>query len=77
MSKLKRLLHKLKSQDRDNGVGLPDHINFETTETLGLNLIKNLARQIEGEVTYEQKDWTIFQIVFKGYEYGKKKYQNN
>jgi PAS domain S-box-containing protein len=62
---------------RDNGVGLPDGINFETTETLGLNLVKNLARQIEGEVTHEQTDWTIFKIVFKGYEFGKKKYKNN
>jgi hypothetical protein len=58
-------------------MGLPNNKNFETTETLGLNLIKNLAQQIEGEVIYEQTDWTIFKIVFKGYEFGKKKYKNN
>jgi two-component sensor histidine kinase len=52
---------------RDNGVGLPARINFDATETLGLNLIKNLAQQIEGEATLEQNGWTTFKIVFKGY----------
>ena len=58
---------------RDNGVGLPKNIDFETTETLGLHLLKNLAKQIEGEAICKQTEWTTFKIVFKGYEYGKKK----
>ncbi|MBD3412932.1 MAG: PAS domain S-box protein [Candidatus Aminicenantes bacterium] len=51
---------------RDNGVGLPDHIDFDTTESLGLHLIKNLAKQIEGEAVLEQNDWTTFKIEFRG-----------
>jgi len=52
---------------RDNGVGLPDHVDFETTQTLGLHLIKNLANQIEGEATLEQNEWATFKIEFRGY----------
>jgi len=52
---------------RDNGVGLPDHIDFDTTQTLGLHLIKNLAKQIEGQAMLEQNEWTTFKIEFKGY----------
>ena len=59
---------------RDNGVGLPDDIDFDSTEMLGLNLIKNLAHQIEGTATLEQNHWTTFKIIFKGYEYAKKKH---
>ncbi len=61
---------------QDNGVGLPEEIDFETSETFSLNLVRMLAKQITGEATFEQDDWTTFKIVFKGYEYGKKKYSN-
>ena len=59
---------------RDNGVGLPAGIDFNSTEMLGLNLVKNLARQIEGTATLEQNHWKTFKIIFKGYEYAKKKH---
>ncbi len=59
---------------RDNGVGLPAGIDFNSTEMLGLNLIKNLAHQIEGTATLEQNHWTTFKIIFKGYEYAEKKH---
>ena len=57
---------------KDNGVGLPDHIDFNTTETLGLNLVKMLAKQINGEAILNQNGWTTFIIDFKGYGYAKK-----
>jgi len=61
---------------QDNGIGLPEGINFDTTATLGLHLVKMLAKQINGEATFDQGDWTTFKIIFKGYDYGKKKYSN-
>ena len=61
---------------RDNGVGLPGDVDLETTTTLGLHLINNLAKQICGEATLEQNEWTTFKIVFKGYAYVKKKYSH-
>ena len=55
---------------------MPANINFDSAETLGLHLIKNLAKQIEGKASWEQNEWTTFKIVFNGYESGKKKYAN-
>jgi len=34
-------------------VGFPEDFNFDRVEGLGLNLIKNLAHQIEGKATLE------------------------
>jgi len=61
---------------RDNGIGLSNDIDFETATTLGLNLINNLAKQIEGEAIFEQTEWTTFKIEFKGYAYGKQKFSH-
>jgi PAS domain S-box-containing protein len=58
---------------KDNGIGLPDHVDFYTTETLGLHLVKMLAKQLHGEATFEQTEWTTFKIVFKGYDHAKKR----
>ncbi len=39
---------------RDNGVGIPGDIDIESTETLGLKLIRNLVRkQLKGEVWFK------------------------
>ncbi|MFQ5453508.1 MAG: PAS domain S-box protein, partial [Candidatus Zixiibacteriota bacterium] len=59
---------------RDNGVGLSEDADFDNAETLGLHLIKNLAKQVCGEATFEQNEWTTFKIIFKGY--GKSKYSD-
>ncbi len=57
---------------QDNGVGLPEHIDFYTTNSFGLQLIRMLANQIEGKVTLKQNGWTTFSIVFMGYGHAKK-----
>ncbi|MBL7095799.1 PAS domain S-box protein [candidate division KSB1 bacterium] len=57
---------------KDNGVGLPDNIDFSTTETLGLHLVKILAKQINGDSVFKPNGWTTFVIEFKGYGYVKK-----
>jgi PAS domain S-box-containing protein len=62
---------------KDNGIGLPENIDFDTTESLGLHLVKMLAAQIEGTVVLEQNGWTIFRIEFKGYGHAKKKYSHS
>jgi two-component sensor histidine kinase len=39
---------------RDNGVGIPEDVDIEGTETLGLKLIRNLVRkQLKGEVWFK------------------------
>ncbi|MBL7095983.1 PAS domain S-box protein [candidate division KSB1 bacterium] len=62
---------------RDNGVGLSGEVDLETTRTLGLRLIYNLAKQINGEASLEQNGWTTFTIKFRGYGYGKIKYSDS
>ena len=44
----------LRIRVRDEGVGIPEDVDIESTETLGLKLIRNLIRkQLKGEVRFE------------------------
>ncbi len=50
----------------DNGIGMPDHIDFRTTDSLGLHLVTLLAEgQLDGEITLERNGGTTFCITFK------------
>jgi PAS domain S-box-containing protein len=49
----------------DDGVGLPADLDFETTESFGLYLIKLLVEQIEGTVDLDRDGGTAFKIRFK------------
>jgi two-component sensor histidine kinase len=42
----------------DNGIGLPPEIDLASVETLGLQLVRGLAQQINGTVTVEREDGT-------------------
>ena len=50
---------------KDNGSGLPDHIDFETNKTLGLKLIKGLAKQLLGKSTYSYNQGSVFTVFFQ------------
>jgi two-component sensor histidine kinase len=50
---------------KDNGSGLPDHIDFETNKTLGLKLIKGLAKQLLGKATYSYDQGSVFTVFFQ------------
>jgi two-component sensor histidine kinase len=54
---------------RDNGVGLPEEIDFNNLETFGLLLVNNLTEQIDGELTINRSPGTEFKIKFKELEY--------
>ena len=49
----------------DNGNGLPPHINFENSKTLGLKLINRLSKQLKGKATYHYDGGSYFTINFK------------
>lgn len=49
----------------DDGVGIDPNIDIENPTTLGLNLVRNLAKQLHGELTLSRKGGTIFTIVFQ------------
>ncbi|GAF81387.1 unnamed protein product, partial [marine sediment metagenome] len=48
----------------DNGIGHPDKVDMSKPETLGLQLIKDLTKQIEGKLDLDNKAGTTFKITF-------------
>ena len=48
----------------DNGVGLPSEVNWKKPETVGLQLIKMLSRQINGSIEMERSSGTVYHLKF-------------
>lgn len=53
----------------DNGVGLPMDIKPESSETLGLQLVNNLVKQLEGTLQIDRGNGTKFTIKFAELNY--------
>lgn len=53
---------------KDNGPGLKKGIDFDTATSLGLDLIKGLSGQIDGNATYVYENGSVFTIFFKDFE---------
>ncbi len=53
----------------DDGIGLSEDIDFEKTETLGLQLVNSLTRQLDGQLEIDSKKGTQFKIVFNKLKY--------
>jgi two-component sensor histidine kinase len=49
---------------RDNGIGLPPHLDWRRTPSLGLQLVDLLSHQIHGSVELDQTLGTAFTITF-------------
>lgn len=56
--------HKYRLRVSDNGIGLPAGFDVDHTTTLGLKLVKILARQLKAKLDYTVKDGTEFNIEF-------------
>lgn len=52
----------------DTGVGFPEDMDFRKTKTLGLQLVNNLVRQIDGTIELDRSHGTGFTIKFKEIE---------
>jgi two-component sensor histidine kinase len=50
---------------KDNGRGFPAELDFQNTETLGLQIVNDLVRQLNGEISFDKKGGTAFTIQFK------------
>jgi PAS domain S-box-containing protein len=48
----------------DDGVGLPATVELENQRTLGLLLVQNLCRQLDGRLTLQRTPGTAVEIVF-------------
>ena len=49
----------------DNGIGLPENVDFRQTKTLGLQLVTDLVRQLDGHIQLEKDKGTTFKIEFE------------
>lgn len=49
---------------RDNGMGLPQDIEQRANKSLGINLVKGLAWQLRGKLTYYTEHGSVFIISF-------------
>jgi len=53
----------------DNGPGIDSSIDLKKVKSIGLRLVKNLAKQLHGSFTYEKKGGAKFLILFKETSY--------
>ena len=49
----------------DNGCGFPKDIDFKNTESLGLQLVMSLIKQLEGEISKSDNLGTEYFVRFK------------
>jgi PAS domain S-box-containing protein len=49
---------------RDNGIGIPQNINLQTTRSLGLTLVQGLVGQLEGNLEIDSDQGTLVTITF-------------
>ena len=56
----------------DNGIGLQEYLNFHKANTLGLQLVNILTKQLNGLISINRKFGTEFNIIFKELNYNKR-----
>ncbi len=49
---------------QDDGIGLPDDLNIEKTNTLGIQLITSLTSQLDGKLEVKSNNGTEFKVIF-------------
>lgn len=59
-----RLDKKIEVEYRDSGVGIPDSVDFDNPSSLGLTVIQNLTKQIDGNIGYTYDNGACIKIVF-------------
>lgn len=48
----------------DNGIGFPADLDFQNTQSMGLQLVNTLSEQINGKIKLNKKNGTAFTIKF-------------
>lgn len=61
--KLKSLDGRILLEVSDNGIGFPEDLDWRNTESLGLQLVKSLADQINAEVQMISDNGTSFRLT--------------
>jgi two-component sensor histidine kinase len=60
---LKKNKDRIKMVMSDNGPGLPSDLDIENTHTLGIRLIHNLTKQLNGQLEIERDHGTTFTLT--------------
>lgn len=53
----------------DNGIGIPSTVNWETSNSLGLKLVRILAKQLNGTITVDTSEGTSISLIFSELKY--------
>ena len=75
--KLSIQFHRLKAKDEfelvisDDGVGLPEDLDFRKAKSLGLHLVNSLIEQLDGTIELDRSHGSKFTIQFKEPKYSK------
>jgi two-component sensor histidine kinase len=48
---------------RDNGRGIPDHIDLEQPASMGMQLVQSFVLQLRGQLTVERHPSAAFTVV--------------
>jgi PAS domain S-box-containing protein len=54
---------------KDNGIGFPNNLDFQKTDSLGLKIVNILTQQIDGTIELNRSHGTEFKITLKEIEY--------
>ncbi|MBI5741174.1 MAG: PAS domain S-box protein [Nitrospirae bacterium] len=58
---------------RDNGIGMPEDVDYKNTDSLGMRLVKALAEnQLQGAMELIRGEGTCFRIRFREEEYAQR-----
>lgn len=57
---------------RDNGVGFPANFSWQAAESLGLQLVHTLTKQLQGQLEVKQENGTYFRFTFSELNYQKR-----
>jgi PAS domain S-box-containing protein len=49
---------------RDSGIGFPQDLDFQATDTLGMNIVTDLVKQLDGRISLDTERGTEFKISF-------------
>ena len=60
---------------KDNGIGFPTDLDFQNTNSLGLQMITSLTDQIDGKIELNKGHGTEFKITFKEIKYKERIYE--
>ena len=67
--KVSRIDKDIEVEYRDSGVGIPETVDFDNPTSLGLIVIQNLTRQLDGKIKYEYDNGCCINILFREREF--------